>query len=223
MCGRLLEATCSLNNVTGRTLHQSLAKMKEIGLIDGRLWEWADTLRTIRNAAAHYDGATVIGKQDAADALAFNEALLDYLYVLNARFNELKARNSTSKPHRVVSRKAQPAPRQAPPDTAEVAGSAGVPVQVGASFVRKPRPGGCHGVPVQAVGAGHGQRRAGRARRARSGVPGPALPAWLPGPAAGRRAGDPVPDSPRVQDLLGGVPAADRGWVPPPGGVVRGG
>ena len=113
------------------------------------------------------------------------------------------------------------APRQAPPDTAEVAGSAGIPVQVGASFVRKPRCGGCHGVPVQAVGAGHSQRRAGWARCARSGVPGPGLPAWLPGPAAGQRAGYSVPDSSRVQDLPGGVPAADRGWVPPPGGVVR--
>ena len=37
----------------------------------------------------------------------------------------------------------------------------------------------------------------------------------------GQRAGYSVPDSSRVQDLLGGVPAADRGWVPPPGGVVR--
>jgi hypothetical protein len=108
MCGRLLEATCKLNNVAARTLHQSLAKMKEIGLIDGRLWEWADTLRTIRNAAAHYDGTT-ISKQDAEDALAFNEALLDYLYVLSARFNELKARNSKPKPTRVASRKAEPA------------------------------------------------------------------------------------------------------------------
>ena len=38
------------------------------------------------------------------------------------------------------------ASRQAPPDTAVVAGSAGISVQVGAFFVRKPRPGGCHGV-----------------------------------------------------------------------------
>lgn len=113
MCGRMLEATCNLNNVTEKSLYQSLARMKTLGLIDGRLWEWADTLRTIRNAAAHYDGTT-ISKQDAADALAFNEALLDYLYVLSARFNELKARNSTPEPSRVVSRKAQPVTKSEP-------------------------------------------------------------------------------------------------------------
>ena len=33
----------------------------------------------------------------------------------------------------------------------------GVSVQVSASSVRRPRSGGCHGVPVAAVGAGHGQ------------------------------------------------------------------
>ena len=100
----------------------------------------------------------------------------------------------------------QQTPRQAPPDTAEVSGSAGVPVQVGASCVRRPRAGGCSStVADQAAGAGHGERRAGRACGPRSGVPGPALPAWLSGAAAGRRAGDPVPDPPWVP---GAVPPA---------------
>lgn len=96
MAGRTLEATCALNGVKARNLHQALEKMKDAGLIDGRLWEWADTLRTVRNSAAHYDGDTV-SKQDSADALAFNEALLDYLYVLTARFNALKERRAKSK------------------------------------------------------------------------------------------------------------------------------
>lgn len=91
MAGRTLECACALHGVKERDLHRSLAKMKEQGLIDGRLSEWADTLRTIRNAAAHYDGETV-SKQDAADSIAFSEALLDYLYVLSARFEALKAR-----------------------------------------------------------------------------------------------------------------------------------
>jgi hypothetical protein len=93
MSGRTLEATCALNGITGGTLHQSLQKMKQEGLIDGRLWEWADALRTVRNSAAHYDENT-ISRQDAEDALAFSEALLDYLYVLSARFNSLKERRS---------------------------------------------------------------------------------------------------------------------------------
>lgn len=93
MTGRALEATCSLNGIKEHTLQQSLAKMKEQGHIDGRLWEWAETLRTVRNAAAHYD-STVITKQDADDSIAFNEALLDYMYVLNTRFEELKERRA---------------------------------------------------------------------------------------------------------------------------------
>jgi Domain of unknown function (DUF4145) len=104
MAGRALEATCSLNGIRTRNLHQALARMKDAGLIDGRLWEWADTLRTVRNSAAHYDGS-VVSKQDAADALAFNEALLDYLYVLTARFNALKERRAKTRPEGSVPRK----------------------------------------------------------------------------------------------------------------------
>ena len=40
-------------------------------------------------------------------------------------------------------------------------------------------------------------------------------------PAAGRRAGDPVPEPPRVPGAVPGVPAADRGRLPPPGRLLR--
>lgn len=93
MSGRTLEAAGALNGVTESSLHQSLQKMKQMGLIDGRLWEWADTLRTVRNSAAHFDG-NIISRQDSEDALAFSEALLDYLYVLSARFNALQERRN---------------------------------------------------------------------------------------------------------------------------------
>jgi hypothetical protein len=93
MSGRVLEGVCDLNDVKGSTLQNRLAKMKEDGLIDGRLWEWADALRTVRNSAAHFSTESV-SKQDAEDAVAFTEALLDYLYVLTARFNALKERRA---------------------------------------------------------------------------------------------------------------------------------
>ena len=41
MCGRTLEGACKLHGITERDLRRSLAKMKEHGLIDGRLWDWA--------------------------------------------------------------------------------------------------------------------------------------------------------------------------------------
>jgi len=63
--------------------------MKKRGLIDGRLWEWARLLREVRNATDHFN-SEIVGRQDAEDCLAFNEALLDYLYVLNRRFEATK-------------------------------------------------------------------------------------------------------------------------------------
>ena len=93
MSGRALEGVCDLSGVQGRTLYDRLARMKENGLIDGRLWEWAETLRAVRNAAAHYSNES-ISRRDAEDTVAFTEALLDYLYVLTARFNALKERRA---------------------------------------------------------------------------------------------------------------------------------
>lgn len=94
MCGRTLEGACKKQGAKERTLQRSLDLMKKKGIIDGRLSEWADTLRGVRNAAAHFN-ASKISRQDALDALAYSEALLDYLYVLKARFEAMKSRRSS--------------------------------------------------------------------------------------------------------------------------------
>lgn len=94
MSGRVLEGACKLHGVTKKNLHENLREMKEQGFIDGPLWEWAETLRGVRNAASHYNDEDV-SRQDAEDALAYSEALLDYLYVLKARFAAMKARRSS--------------------------------------------------------------------------------------------------------------------------------
>jgi hypothetical protein len=60
------------------------------GLIDQRLYEWAEELRFLRNAGAHHTGK--VSREDAEDAIALTEAMLDYLYVLSARFEKFKAR-----------------------------------------------------------------------------------------------------------------------------------
>jgi Domain of unknown function (DUF4145) len=69
--------------------------MKRRGLIDSRLWEWAETLRGVRNAASHFNDEPVT-QQDTEDALAYSEALLDYLYVLKARFESMKERQAAA-------------------------------------------------------------------------------------------------------------------------------
>ena len=93
MCGRTLEGACEKQSVKAGTLQKSLDKMKDLGIIDGRLAEWADTLRGVRNSAAHFNDEP-ISRQDAEDALAYSEALLDYLYVLKDRFEAMKSRRT---------------------------------------------------------------------------------------------------------------------------------
>ena len=91
MVRRLLEATCADQGAAKRTLAASLKDLRERGLINGVLVEWADALRALGNEGAHYTG-TSVNREDAEDALAFAEAVVDYLYVLHLRFEQYKWR-----------------------------------------------------------------------------------------------------------------------------------
>ena len=94
MSTKTVEGACAMHKVRANNLRDQLAKMKNEGIIDGRLWEWAETLRGIRNSAAHFDQSAAIDRQDAEDSLAYSEALLDYLYVLKKRFDDMKKRRA---------------------------------------------------------------------------------------------------------------------------------
>lgn len=91
MVRRTLEGTCEFQGVANGTLAQRLTKLREEGLIDGTLAEWADALRIAGNQGAHFTGEAV-SRQDAEDALAFGEALLDHIYVLRKRFESFRSR-----------------------------------------------------------------------------------------------------------------------------------
>jgi hypothetical protein len=65
--------------------------MKLVGLIEGRLLEWAQELRVIGNDGAHYTGRPV-ARQDAKDAIDLAEAILNYMYVFSAQFAEFRER-----------------------------------------------------------------------------------------------------------------------------------
>jgi Domain of unknown function (DUF4145) len=91
MVRRTLEGTCAEQGIKKRTLAEALKDLQLQGIIDGTLAAWADALRVIGNIGAHYTG-TAVSRQEAEDALAFAEALLDHIYVLRKRFNEFKAR-----------------------------------------------------------------------------------------------------------------------------------
>jgi hypothetical protein len=91
MVRRTLEGTCKLQGVKKRTLAENLRELEKQGRIDGTLAEWADALRIAGNRGAHYTGEAV-PREDAEDALAFAEALLDHVYVLRKRFDEFQRR-----------------------------------------------------------------------------------------------------------------------------------
>lgn len=93
MVRRILEGVCKENGVQERTLVKSLEELKKNGLIDDTISEWATTLRLLGNEGAHYTGHPV-PRDDAEDAIAFAEALLDNIYVLRKRFTEFKNRRA---------------------------------------------------------------------------------------------------------------------------------
>jgi hypothetical protein len=95
MVRRTLEGVASVNGIKERNLMQSLAKMQDKGVLDPRLFEWSQALRVLGNEGAHFTGKKV-SREDAADALALSEAILDYLYVLSAKFEEFKKRRTNS-------------------------------------------------------------------------------------------------------------------------------
>jgi hypothetical protein len=91
MARRTLEGTCIELGVNKGSLAKSLKELQKKGLIDGMLAEWADALRIAGNKGAHFTGEPV-SREDAEDALAFTEALLDHVYVLRKRFEEFQGR-----------------------------------------------------------------------------------------------------------------------------------
>ena len=85
MCRRCLEALCNSLSASGKSLQAKLDALSESGSVDKRLTQWAHGIRAIGNEAAH-DTEIELTKDDARDALDFTEALLMYVFALNARF-----------------------------------------------------------------------------------------------------------------------------------------
>jgi len=91
MCRRALEILAAERGVRGRDLAQSLAKLKDKGDIDQRLYDWCDALRLAGNQAAHEVGES-ISQIDAKDMNELAEAIIDYVYVFQARYEEFRKR-----------------------------------------------------------------------------------------------------------------------------------
>ena len=97
MCGRALEAMC-VAHTSEKTLHKGLQALRDSGVIDGRLFDWGDSLRKERNIGAHATEQNV-SMEDAKDVLEFATAICEYVYVLSDRYESYKKRKAAdSKP-----------------------------------------------------------------------------------------------------------------------------
>jgi hypothetical protein len=97
MCRKTLEGVCAEHGVSARTLVKGLKEMKERGVIETRLFEWADALRIAGNEAAH-DINMEVSKEDARDMIEFTNALLEYVFTFRNRFEQFKKRREKSTP-----------------------------------------------------------------------------------------------------------------------------
>lgn len=98
MTRKCLEAICRDFGATGKSLAEKITSIRAKNRIDDRLQLWATELRLIGNDAAH-DLEIEISRQDAEDSLAFLNALLLYVYTLDAKYNIFIARRKRDARH----------------------------------------------------------------------------------------------------------------------------
>ncbi|MEV7054117.1 DUF4145 domain-containing protein [Streptomyces microflavus] len=89
MARRTLELVCNDQGASGSTLAKKIDWLKQNNKIEGRLFDWATALRFVGNDGAHGDA---VGRQDAEDALALTEALLEHIYVLTVQYEKFSER-----------------------------------------------------------------------------------------------------------------------------------
>ena len=99
MCRKTLEGIGTVHDVHAKGLLAALRELKERGIIENRLFEWADALRISGNEAAH-DVTATVAAEDAHDLLEFSRALIEYIFTFRDRFEAfLKRRGNRKAPN----------------------------------------------------------------------------------------------------------------------------
>lgn len=98
MTGRAIEAICRHFQTQQVTLGPGLRELRDRGIIDSRLCEWAHELHQRRNAAAHPSGEQV-DAETAQDLLDFTCAICEYVFVLQEKWDRFLERK---RPNNVV-------------------------------------------------------------------------------------------------------------------------
>lgn len=125
LCRRSLEVVCHEFQVGKPTdgLARRLAKLKDKGVIEGRLVEWVEALKDHGNLAAH-DVTASVSREDASDLLDFTEAVLNYVFVLHQKFQKFKERKRREQEEEVPGAPAKVAKGRPESGTGQVAGQA---------------------------------------------------------------------------------------------------
>lgn len=96
MCRKTLEGVCESEGVQEATLYASLEAMRDEGIIEERLYRWADELRLAGNEAAH-DVEFTVSQEDATDVVEFTHAILEYVYTFRKKFEDFRQRRRQDK------------------------------------------------------------------------------------------------------------------------------
>lgn len=97
MVRRALEAIANHFDAPDRALPARIEMLKDKGVIDARMFEWAQALRRHGNLGAH-DSEGDVSEQDARDLLEFAETMCEYIFVLTKKFNDFQARQTAADP-----------------------------------------------------------------------------------------------------------------------------
>jgi hypothetical protein len=97
MSGRALEAVAKHFHLSGKAdrlmLAKGLEELRTSGKIDDRLYQWGKELQLHRNLAAHASDK-VFGLEDAEDLFEFVNAICEYLFVLQDRYDRFIKRKA---------------------------------------------------------------------------------------------------------------------------------
>lgn len=96
MVRRTLEAIAKEFDASVKTLVAGLDTLRTNGLISEELHQWGTELRFIGNIGAHATD-DVITRQDAQDAMEFLRAIVETIYLLRPKFQEMQLRRKKAK------------------------------------------------------------------------------------------------------------------------------
>lgn len=96
MVGKCLEAVCKDSFPGSKTMFDGLKKMRDNGLLSEEILEWSNELRVLRNYGAHALDEKIMSI-DAIESIDFLQAILEILYNLRPKFDEMKKRRASAK------------------------------------------------------------------------------------------------------------------------------